>query len=265
MGQRTTWIVQQNYSVTSPTINLLTEALADADYPVRRVHVVPFSEELPQMPGEVEFPFILFGLTTLIKNAVADPKWRQGIFFDAEKFAPCAYQDILGDLLLNSDMRVCTARELSQVDFGLDEKIFVRPNDDFKAFGGQVMTMGEYLDWYNLFKDADDMSISRDTLMVYAAPKPIRREFRVHLVSGRVVGLSQYQPTAQAVLPFDVAEFAEHVAAHYSPADAFVLDIADTADGLRVLEYNCINGAGFYLANVRTIVRALSIFQEGKA
>lgn len=257
--------MQQNYSVTSPTINLLMEALADADYPIRQVKVVPFSEELPEMPDEVEFPFILFGLTTLIKNAVRHPKWRQGIFFDAEKFAPSAYQHILGDLLLNSDMRVCTASELSQVDLSREEKMFVRPNDDFKAFGGQIMTMGEYLDWYTLFKDANDMSISRDMLMVYATPKHIRREFRVHLVGGRVAGMSQYQPTAQAILPGDVAEFAEHVAVYYSPTDAFVLDIADTADGLRVIEYNCINGAGFYLANVRAIVRALSVFQEGKA
>ena len=265
MGRQTTWIVQQNYSASSPTINLLTEAVAAFNRPLMTVRVVPFAEELPDMPDAVEFPFILFGLTTLIKNATRSPKWRRGIFFDAEKFAPTAYQCVLGDLLLNADMRVCTACELAQTGLASDERIFIRPNDDFKAFGGQIMTMGEYLDWFDLFKDADDMSISQETQMVYAAPKHIQREFRAHVVGGRVVGLSQYLPTARATFPDSVVDFAEHVAALYSPATAFVLDIAETDDGLRVLEYNCINGAGFYLANVSAIVRALSIYQESEA
>ena len=261
---QTIWVVQQNYSATSPTINLLTEAVAAFGRPLMTVRVVPFSDELPEMPDEVEFPFVLFGLTTLIKNAVRSPKWRRGIFFDEEKFAPSAYQSVIKDLLLNSDMQICTARELAGLSLSRDEQIFIRPNDDFKSFGGQVMTMGEYLDWFDLFKDAEDMSISGETQMVYSEPKHIRREFRTHLVDGKVVGMSQYLPTAQPILPSEAAEFAEHVATRYSPAEAFVLDIAETADGLRVLEYNCINGAGFYLANVGAIVRALSIFQESK-
>ena len=264
MSQKTTWIVQQNYSTTSPTINLLTEAVTDFDRSLVTVRVIPFSEELPEMPEEVEFPFVLFGLTTLIKNAIRSPKWRRGIFFDPERFAPSFYQDVLGDLLLNSDMHICTAREIAQLRLSREEQIFVRPNDDFKAFGGQIMTLGEYLDWFNLFKDADDMSISQETQMVYATPKNILREFRTHLVGGQVVGISQYLPTAQAILPDSVVEFAEYVASRYSPAESFVLDIAETADGLKVLEFNCINGAGFYLANVKAIVRALSIYQEGK-
>lgn len=257
---QTTWVVQQNYSVTSPTINLLTEAVAAFGRPLVTVRVVPFTEDLPEMPEEVAFPFVLFGLTTLIKNAAKSPKWRRGIFFDERKFAPSSYQNIVRDLLLNSDMQVCTARELAELGLSRDEQIFIRPNDDFKAFGGQVMTFGEYLDWFALFKDADDMSVSRATQMVYAAPKHIRREFRTHLVAGRVVGMSEHLPRSQAILSEEVAEFAEHIADCYSPADAFVLDIAETAEGLRVLEYNCINGAGFYLANVGAIVRALSIY-----
>ena len=264
-AKQTTWVLQQSYSVTSPTINLLTEAVATFGRPLVTVRVVPFTEELPEMPEEVEFPFILFGLTTLIKNAAKSSKWRRGIFFDEKKFAPSSYQKVIGDLLLNSDMRICTADELAGFELGVGEQIFIRPNDDFKAFGGQIMTFGEYLDWFKLFKDADDMSVSRETQMIYAAPKHIRREFRTHLVAGRVVGMSEYLPMSQAILSERVSEFAEHVADRYSPAEAFVLDIAETADGLRVLEYNCINGAGFYLANVGAIVRALSLHQEGKA
>lgn len=265
MGTQTTWVVQQSYSATSPTINLLTEAVAAFGRPLVTVRVVPFTEELPEMPEEVTFPFVLFGLTTLIKNAAKSPKWRRGIFFDEEKFAPTSYHKVIGDLLLNSDMKICTARELAAFGLSRDEKIFIRPNDDFKAFSGQTMTFGDYLDWFTLFKDADDMSVSQATQMVYAAPKHIRREFRTHLVAGRVVGMSEYLPMSQAILSERVAEFAEHVADRYSPAEAFVLDIAETANGLHVIEYNCINGAGFYQANVGAIVRALSIYQEGIA
>ena len=39
-------------------------------------------------------------------------------------------------------------------------------------------------------------------------------------------------------------------------------DIAATDKGLKVIEFNCINGSGFYLANVDAIARSLSSWQE---
>ncbi|MEO7900721.1 MAG: hypothetical protein ABIZ35_11405 [Capsulimonas sp.] len=54
----------------------------------------------------------------------------------------------------------------------------------------------------------------------------------------------------------------EELAARYAPTDAFVCDIAATNQGLKVIEFNRINGGGFYLANVDTVVRSLSAWQE---
>ena len=39
--------------------------------------------------------------------------------------------------------------------------------------------------------------------------------------------------------------FAEQLAAVWSPEKAFCLDVCDTQDGLRVVEINTINSAGF--------------------
>ena len=43
-------------------------------------------------------------------------------------------------------------------------------------------------------------------------------------------------------------------------ADAYVLDIALTYDGWKIVEVNCINSAGFYKANVENIILALEAF-----
>jgi len=43
----------------------------------------------------------------------------------------------------------------------------------------------------------------------------------------------------------------------WQPADAFVLDIALTHNGYKVLEVNCLNSAGFYAADVSKLVQAI--------
>lgn len=40
-------------------------------------------------------------------------------------------------------------------------------------------------------------------------------------------------------------------------APAYVMDICRTDDGLRLLETNCINAAGFYAADVVRLARAI--------
>ncbi|MFK7972837.1 MAG: ATP-grasp domain-containing protein, partial [Bacteroidia bacterium] len=44
--------------------------------------------------------------------------------------------------------------------------------------------------------------------------------------------------------------FAQHMAGLYNVADAYVMDIAMTMDGWKIMEVNCINSAGFYKGDV---------------
>ena len=57
--------------------------------------------------------------------------------------------------------------------------------------------------------------------------------------------------------PKHIDRFASKMINRWSPADAFVVDIADTAEGPKVIEINTINFAGFYKADVQKIIVAI--------
>jgi hypothetical protein len=43
----------------------------------------------------------------------------------------------------------------------------------------------------------------------------------------------------------------------WNPHRAFVIDVCDTPDGIKIVEINTINAAGFYAGNVTELVMAL--------
>jgi hypothetical protein len=62
----------------------------------------------------------------------------------------------------------------------------------------------------------------------------------------------------------DALEFAElMIRVNPNYADAYVMDICRSEDfGLRLLETNCINAAGFYAANLTKLVQAIHYINE---
>jgi hypothetical protein len=49
----------------------------------------------------------------------------------------------------------------------------------------------------------------------------------------------------------------------WQPQRAFVLDVAETADGPKIVEINTLNSAGFYAADIQRIVLALEELECG--
>lgn len=93
-------------------------------------------------------------------------------------------------------------------------------------------------------------------------PVRIRKEWRLWAVAGEVITHSLYKEgtrvTYRAEIDDDALAFGQHlvdVNAGYSPA--YVLDMCRTDDGLRMLETNCLNAAGFYAADLVKLVVAL--------
>ncbi len=257
----TTWIVQRSLGRDSPTLQLLTEACAATNRPLVEIAVVPFSDELPPIP-ETAPPFVFYGYTTLIRNVSRSERWRAGVFFDPDTFCPAEYLRRYGDWMLNADMEICTCAELASRPFAPERRLFIRPNDDFKQFTGQTMTFAEFRQWFAHFPNEAEDAVTAQSELIFCRPKAIDAEWRLFLVAGRVVGATQYQPVAGGFVPAEVMEFGERAAAIWSPCPVFVMDVARTEDGLKIIELNCFNGSGFYLANVENIVRSVSRYLE---
>lgn len=98
--------------------------------------------------------------------------------------------------------------------------------------------------------------------MMLTQPSRIEKEWRIWIVNGAVITYSPYKEgirvTYRHEIDSDALEFAETLAglnAGYSPA--YVMDICRTEDGVRLVETNCINAAGFNAADFVKLAAAI--------
>ncbi len=217
--------------------------------------VVPFVGELDPEP-EVADPnaVVLFGSYSLWRMAQAK-KWSPGVF----TIEPFLSQGVWRKHLLNGQVRLLTVREAATLEPD-DMLHFVRPVSDSKEIAGTVMTTAELVETARgvLTLSEDEIpggSLSHDTELLLAEPVRIFKEWRCWVVGGEIVTWSLYKEGSRVVyraeIDDDALEFARTMISlnpGYSPA--YVLDVCRTEDGLRIIETNCINAAGFYAADL---------------
>ena len=69
----------------------------------------------------------------------------------------------------------------------------------------------------------------------------------------RIGGRAEISPDVED----DVLDYARGVIDTWTPAHSFVMDVALTGEGLKVIEFNNINSSGFYAINVPKYVDAI--------
>lgn len=231
--------------------------------------VVPFIGELQPAP-EVADPdaVVLFGSYSLWRAAEA-MGWRPGVF----KIEPFLSQEAWRPFLLNGDVRTLSVREAA--DMEADETLhFIRPIEDSKEIAGTVMTGAELVSIArSVLSLAEDEiprgSLAHDTLLMLAPPVKILKEWRCWIVDGDVITWSLYKEGMRVVYRPDIDEdaldFARRmVALNPDYSRAYVLDVCRTQDGLRLLETNGINAAGFYAADLVKLAAAIDGMPLGR-
>ena len=88
------------------------------------------------------------------------------------------------------------------------------------------------------------------------------KEWRIWIINDVVRTFSLYKEGSRVIyrpeIDQDAADFAEQmVRLNPSYARAYVMDICRTATGLKMLETNCINAAGFYAADLLKLADAI--------
>lgn len=196
------------------------------------------------------------------QQILAKTNWVPGVWCDLEKFKCSTYYPPLYKELLNQNHRFLpfglfkTLKDELYEQFSVDGCIFVRPDTGAKLFTGQIVEHErfdkevEYLGFYEP-KDSD--------MIVVAEPQKIVEEHRVIVINGKAIAQSLYRPDKYDMGSPSVGEYAEQVAKLYNPQRCFVVDIAVTSEGYRVLELNSFSCSGWYKANLADIVRESSI------
>ena len=195
-------------------------------------------------------------------GAIASKRgWTPGSFANADHDQRVWGEHYRGHCV-NDDALIC---RFADVEPRWDP-MFLRPCQDTKSFAGEVTTWAKFSTWRNsvlALKDDEDLfvTINADTSVAYASLKHIRSEHRFWVVDGRVVTDSTYK-VGQRVIYLretdgEARSFAQRMANLYAPARAFVLDVAMTEGGPKVIEVNCVNDSGFYAADMNAFVDAI--------
>jgi len=274
------WILQNNLFNESAYQELLS-TLERFNIPHSVHKVIPFIGELtpepgqlipcqPKMSSETICEYGTKGCIAHHKNVIcmgsyslrhsADKYgWTPGVF-DLEPFDFRVQLEKWGEHMLNHDSVVCRFE-----DAYILTPAFIRPIHDSKTFAGKIMDKQEFEEWQVkvcLLKEDYGTTLDRDTLIQVGVPKKIFSEHRFWVVKGKIVTSSTYKLGRTVIyqpLPADsmFQKFAEERIAEWQPHEAFVIDIADTEEGLKVVEINTLNSCGFYACDMQKLVMAL--------
>jgi hypothetical protein len=259
------WVLQ-NDLYAEEGWNALVGALERLGFPYSVHKCVPFTGTLDPEPLPIDAPVIVMGSYSMARHANTHG-WKPGAWLDNLDFR--IQREHWGDLMLNADA-ACTTIE----DFAgpIPRPCFVRPVHDTKGFTGSVFDDPSWQEFRDgVIAVADDVSrptvTPRDDIMICTA-KEIWSETRTWVVDGRVVTTSGYKvgTIKRYTSPHQVDEritaFAQACTDRWRPNPAFVLDVADTPAGLKIVEINNLNAAGLYRGDMQKLVVALADLAE---
>lgn len=261
----THWILQNNI-YSEEGWDALVNALERLGFPYSVHRCVPFAGTLEPEPTPITGPVIVMGSYAMAKHAQTYG-WKPGAWLDNLDFR--IQREHWGDLMLNADAKCTTIGDFAGP---IARPCFVRPVHDTKGFTGRVFDEPSWQEFRDgIFRAVNDTPrpqvTRRDEIMVCAA-KRIWSETRTWVVDGRVVTASGYKlGKIKRYTPPDevddrITAFAQACADHWRPNAAFVLDVADTPAGLKIVEINNLNAAGFYRADMQKLVMALAMLAE---
>jgi len=226
--------------------------------------VVPFVGELqPEPVIDDRDAVVLFGSYTLWRYAR-----REGLSPGVFKIRPFVHEKPWHPYLLNgADSLFLSLRGIPDHLPKEERQWFMRPVDDSKEEPGKVRYTSEIADLAErvLALEEDEIpkgSLRHDTELMLTQPTRIFKEWRIWIVNDVIRTYSLYKEGARVVyrpeIDQDAAEFAERlVKLNPRYARAYVMDVCRTETGLKMLETNCINAAGFYAADLLKLADAI--------
>ncbi len=245
------YIVQENLFNESG-YGRLVQALNSLQLEHEFIKLIPFVDDIDVSTKRNDvFVFGAIKLARISRNY----GWVPGsLMTDNHDYS--VYSKYYGEHLLNFDSLVLNANDLWE----WDGPKFIRPCKDSKDFNGQVFFKEE--DW---IKDRDLLFhngfLKPETQIQVASPKNVYREFRFWIVDGKIATASQYKLGKYVVhsdlIDEEAIEFCKRMIDIFQLAKAFIIDVALTDNGCKIVECGCINCAGFYNADIQKLLIAL--------
>ncbi len=255
--KKPTWIVQNNLGSTGNFETMEAHARAKR-IPFNSVKIRPFTDDVPD---DVEGKVVVYGSCGMIR-AARKTRLSRGIFDNEEGFKLSTWRQHYGKALLNYEASSLPIEDFLILEPHAEEgvKLFIRSDDDEKTIAGHVTDFQTFFKIKDLYKPDQKILVSRY--------KEILAEFRSFIVDGKVISVSRYGHQYGTKLDSfyvklkeskqEIEEFANKMAAIYCPHRVFVMDVCYTPDGLKIVELNGFNSAGFYDCDIPKIMDAVN-------
>lgn len=226
--------------------------------------VVPFVGELEPEPQITDSSVVVMFGSYSLRHYARRHNLVPGVFV----LRPFLLEEPWHPHMLNGphDSQVHELRSLMQY-VRASTDYFIRPLEDSKEIAGAVMSDTEiqYMVSGVMSLQPHEYiggSLRPETKMILSEPKRIRKEWRNWIVNDRVVTSSLYKEGSRVVyreeIDADALEFVrEMVRLNPGYSRAYIIDVCRTDEGLKLIETNCINAAGFYAADLFRIVEAI--------
>jgi hypothetical protein len=264
------WVIQSNiFEEKGHALLLETLDRFGLSYSLHKV--IPFvgalEPELDLPAGSSAIVMGTYGMSIRSKER----GWVPGSFLDNLDFEVQVAK--WGDRMLNADAKIY---RFDEVPFQ-EQPFFLRPVKDTKTYTGFVADWGQYQERlagvYRLAAGGSDIETTESErklkrwhlaeLSMVCTKKQIYNETRTWVIDGEVVTASGYKIgtipryTSPAQVDPEVICFARETAQIWSPNRAYVLDVALTPEGYKVVEVNNLNSAGWYLCDMQKLVQSL--------
>ena len=122
---------------------------------------------------------------------------------------------------------------------------------------GGVIYAGETIQNYIARTGYSSPNIKSEKIVV-SDIKEIQEEYRFFMYKNKILGCSRYMLNSEVnpsdFVPEDIKECAIKYSELYNPSELYVMDLAVTPEGIKIVEYNCWNASGFYHSNIRDII-----------
>ena len=226
--------------------------------------------EIPELPPVAD-SYVMYGSHNFVRAMIKRYPWIAYAAFGVnERTAATAYlgnlpsEWFLNDGAVFMPWRLLKHRGAAGFP-GYQSGLFIRPNSGFKTFAGQTIMFDNWQHTIDLLEDVS--SVVDETLILVSSLQEITGEFRFVVAGGKVITGSEYRWDNVVDIRIDYPEeclaLAQQVAQHDWQVDsAYVVDIALTPAGPRVIEMNSFSCAGLYACDLEKIVKAVSIEAE---
>jgi hypothetical protein len=260
------WVIQNNL-YKEDAINELIDILARNDIEYHLVKVIPFNGGIePELDFLPDDNVIVIGSVSLVNHA-RQKGWKPGSWLN-ENFDYKVYIEHQQWCMLNranGGKYIVPFKDVPLFfeDFkGSSTKIFMRPSKDDKSFSGTVFSKASFMEWYRQIIKGDSMwSVTEDTEIVMDEVIDIYNEYRFVVVRGKVITGSKYKSGKYVIYNTDIPDLimdhAKEFAARWTPAEVCVMDLAETPDGIYIVEFNNFNSVGWYKCDVSKIVQTI--------